>query len=370
MNNIKLLIFDEEDLTKTLAESFCADLSFGCTIERYNEFSAPLVEDVQEDKIIVVNVNKLNSVLLKSISELSTDKRNNFIVISNDRSTDLHVQALRAGAKDFLLKPLVKHDFIYTIQKIYKENILKQDKGNFSKVYTASSKESGQGKTVFLINLAKELADMSGEKVLLIDFNNSINDVSFLLNLDISHNTNYYFNKLNEQNAENLISHLPNYKNSSLYVMANGFNRNENDKIDVLQFDKSLALLKQKFKYIFIDRDFTDEKNNENVIRVSDIVFYLMPPSPADAMKVQSDLEIFYKHKEIRLIINTFGNKEEPKVEKIKETLGREVFARIPKNFMAVGVSVNTRKTLKEISPELDIVKAYSKIAKSIINRD
>lgn len=370
MANVKLLIFDEEDLTKTLAESFCQDLSFICGIEKYNEFSAALIEDVKEDKIIIVNVNKLNSDILKSISKLSVNKKNNFIVISYDNSTDLRVQALRAGARDLLSKPLIKHDFIYCIQKIYKINILQKNKINSAKVYTASSKEPGEGKTLFLINLAKELADMSGEKVLLIDFNNSLDDISFLLNIEIVYNANYYFNNINDENTAKLLSCLPRYKNSSLYIMANGFIRNENDKLNIQKFDESLSLLKKKFKYIFIDRNMADGKINDNVIRMSDVVFYLMPPATAESINVQADLGCFYSNKKVRLVINKYENRDEQKVEKIKEDLGREVFAKIPKNFMAMGSAVNNKKTLKEISTELDIVKVYSKIARFIINRD
>ncbi len=370
MSNVKILIFDEEELTKTLLESFLNELSFSYSVEKFNEFSEFLIQDIKEDKIIIVNINKLNLGILKSISVLSSDKKNNFIVISYDNSTDLHVQALRAGAKDFLLKPLVKNNFIYSVRKIYQNDILKQHHSHLAKVYTASSKEKGQGKSLFLINLAKELADMSGEKVLLIDFNNSIDDISFLLNIEIVYNANYYFNNIKKENADKLLSYLPRYGNSSLYVMANGFVQKENDKLNLFRFDEALVLLKQKFKYIFIDRDIADEKINDNVIRMSDIVFYLMPPIQSGIEKVQSDLGIFYKNKRVRLIINKYENKDEQKIQQIKEELRREVFAKIPKNFMAMGLAINNKKTLKEVKPNLDIVKAYSKIAKFIINRD
>lgn len=370
MDSVKIIVFDEEELTKTLIESYLKELTFSFKLEKYNEFEEGFLKDSDENKIIVVNINKLNNSILNVIEKYSAVKKNNFIVISYDNSTDLHVQALRAGAKDFLLKPLIKSDFVYAIQKIYKKEVLALNKTKNGKVYTAVSLDSGMGKTSFLINLAKEIADASGEKVLLIDFNNDINDLSFLLNVDITYNTIHYMNNLTEQNADELLAKVPTYKNSTLHIMANGFLRKGKDKVAIQKVDAALSVLKKHYKYILIDKDLFDQELEKELTRLSDVVFFLISPMMSSMERIKSALEILYENKQVRLILNKYEQKNVDKLEQIQSYLGREISWVIPKNFMVSGTALNNSKTLKEVAPNLDIVQAYIQLAKNIISRD
>ena len=370
MDELRILVFDDEELTKTLIESYLKELTFPYTLEKYNDFDESFICDDNLNKIIIVNINKYNISVLDSISKLSQFKKNKFVLISNDNSTDLNVKSLRAGAQDFLPKPLVKSDFVYVIQKIYKKEFMEYSKSSNGKIYTAISVERGMGKTTFLINLAKEIADASGEKVLLIDFNNDINDLSFLLNVDITYNTIHYMNNMTQENADNLLSKVSKYKNSSLYVMANGFLRKGGEKISVRNIDSVLNILKQHYKYIFLDLDPNEDAVERELVRLSDYVFVMMNSLISSLEKLKTFIEVIYKSKNIRLVLNKYEQKNVEKLEEIQSFLGREIFWVIPKNFMATGTALNNSKTLKEVSPNLDIVQAYIQLAQKIISRD
>lgn len=370
MDELRILVFDDEELTKTLIESYLKELTFPYTLEKYNDFDESFIYDNNLNKIIIVNINKYNTPVLDSISKLAQSKRNKFVVISNDNSTDLNVKSLRAGAQDFLPKPLVKSDFVYVIQKIYKKEFMDSSNSSNGKIYTAISIEKGMGKTTFLINLAKEIADASGEKVLLIDFNNDINDLSFLLNVDITYNTIHYMNNMTQENADNLLTKVSRYKNSSLFVMANGFLRKGGEKISVRNIDRVLNILKQHYKYIFLDLDPNDDAVERELVRLSDYVFVMMNSLISSLEKLKTFIDVIYKSKNIRLVLNKYEQKNVEKLEEMQSFLGREIFWIIPKNFMATGTALNNSKTLKEVSPNLDIVQAYIQLAQKIISRD
>ena len=370
MDELRIFVFDDEELTRTLIESYLKELTFPYTLEKYNDFDESFISDENFNKVIIVNINKYNISVLEAISKLSQFKNNKFVVVSNDNSTDLNVKSLRAGAQDFLPKPLVKSDFVYVIRKIYKKEFMEFNKNLNGKVYTAVSVEKGMGKTTFLINLAKEIADASGEKVLLIDFNNDINDLSFLLNIDIFYNTIHYMNNLTEENVDQLLSKVPSYKNSSLFVMANGFLRKGGEKINVRKIDDVLNILKRHYKYIFLDIDPTDDAVERELVRLSDYVFVMMNSMISSLEKLKNFLEIMYKSKNVKLILNKYEAKNVEKLEEIQTFLGKEIYWVIPKNFMATGTALNNSKTLKEVSPNLDIVQAYVQLAQRIISRD
>lgn len=370
MEKVNVLIFDEDEITKTLVESYLKELTFPFELYKYNEFDEHIIPNNGTYNIIIVSIGRSNNAILKKISELSRNKKNKFIVISNDGSTDLHVKVLRTGSKDFLLKPIKKSDFLYSIQSIYKLEINRtQKKAGNSTIFSVTSVESGIGRTTFAINFAKELADASGEKVLLIDFNNNTNDISFLLNLDIQTNTSSYMNKLTKENAQSLLQHLNIYGNSTLYIMANGFSRNEETRVDVRNVYNSLQILKENFKYIVIDINQYHDKLYEEVMSHSDVVWLIAQPTVLTFEKIKTAMATTSVRKNVRIVLNKYEKKHESNVETFQAIVGRQIYCRIPKNFMAVGTAQTKTKTLKEVSPEMDIVRAYSSLAKHIASK-
>ena len=367
MDKVNFIIFDEEEITKTLVESYLKELTFSYQIQKFNEFDESVFWDNGLYNIVIVNISKNNLSVLEKIEEFSKNKKNKFIVVSNDNSTDLHVKVLRVGAKDFLMKPLKKSDFLYSIQTIYKVEIMNtpQKKSN-STIFVATSLDKGTGKTTFVINLAKELADASGEKVLLIDFNNTTNDISFLLDVDILMNTSSYINKLTNENAPKLLSKLARYQKSNLYVMANGFTHTEDSKVDVRNVYNAFQILKEHFKYIVIDLDKENEKLRDEVVANSDVVWVLTNPSLQAFEKIKAKIDSSILRKNVRVVLNKYEKKYETSLESFQEALGKQIYCKIPKNIIAIATAQSKMKTLKEVSPEQNIVKAFMSLAKHI----
>lgn len=370
MDKVNVLIFDEDEITKTLVESYLKELTFSFDVKKYNEFDENIITNNAGYNVIIVNVGRSNSNVLQKISELSKNKRNKFIVVSNDSSTDLHVKVLRVGAKDFLLKPIKKSDFLYSIQSIYKMEIMGgQNKKGGSTVFSVTSVDKGVGKTTFAINFAKELSDASGEKVLLIDFNNTTNDVSFLLNIDILLNTTYFMNKMNKNNAASLLSRLSRYEKSNLYVMANGFSRSEETTVDIRNIYNVLQLLKEHFKYIVIDINSEHDKLYSEVMSNSDIVWLVAQPSVPMFEKIKSAMTVSTVRKNVRIVLNKYEKRHEANLETFQAIIGKQIYCRIPKNFIAVGSAQSKTKTIKEVFPEVNIVRAYVSLAKYIASK-
>ncbi len=369
MENLKIIVFDEEELTRTLIESYLQDLTFPYSFEKYNEFDEHFIDfSTDENKVIIINVNKYNSDILNKIADLRSYK-NNFIVISYDKSANLSVKAFRNGAKDFLLKPLIKSDFLYAVQTIYKKTVSSEINNKKSKIYTASSYDKGEGKSTFLINLAKETADISKEKVLLLDFNDFPDNIKSILDTDISLNTNDFIKTFEERKNEDIISKIPAYNNSSLYVITSGFQEIGNKKYSDESVVKIINMLKQHFKYIFIDKNIDNSDLKMKIDAVSDIIFFVINTNSANIEKMKNNLNN-YDERKLIFVCNKYEEKEEIKLEKIKSAAEKEIKIKIPKNIISMNTALREHKTLKEIEPELDIVGVYSEIANYIIKRD
>ncbi|MBE7705487.1 MAG: hypothetical protein E7Z90_06750 [Cyanobacteria bacterium SIG29] len=368
---VQIILFDEEDLSKTLIESYLKEVTFSYKVAKFNEFQPALIPNDNDKKIIIVNVNKTNNKVLSEISKLSQNKNNLFLLISYDKSADLQVNVLRTGAKDFLFKPLIQADFINSLMKIYNTEIKKNPDNSKSMVYSVLSIEPSVGKTTFSFNLAYELAELSKEKVLLVDFNNDINDLNSMIDVQINFNTPYYVNKLTKENAQELLSKVPRYKKSSLYVMANGNYRNSESNVDEGKIANFLEVVKKHYKFIIIDVDSASVEQTSELIDGSDLSYFVIIASLTSIGEVKKYLDKNFYCKMVRVILNKLNfKKDEPLINQIEQKLQRQIFYKIPKNILVTSAASENRSSFKEVAPKLDIVRAYDEIAQHMINKD
>ena len=182
MDEVKILIFDEEELTITLIEKYLNEVIFPFKLEKYSVFNSKLINEF-ENQIVIFNLNKFNLDCLESISKLSKRENVKFIAISYDFCTDIQVKAIKAGVSDYLIKPIIKQDFIYCINQIHKNVFMNSESRNNNQIYSVISMKENEGKTTFTINIAKETADLSNKNVLIIDIINSEKNIADTLNI-------------------------------------------------------------------------------------------------------------------------------------------------------------------------------------------
>lgn len=364
---INIILFDEEETTQILIENYLKELTFSYDFKKYNEINFSMLPQNTKN-IIIININSSNISELEEIKKYSANKNNLFIVISYDKTADINVTAIRAGAKEFLVKPLIKNDFINTLQKL--KNILITDKKEAPKCTTSliMSVAKGVGKTFFAFNTAKEVADISKEKVLLIDFNNDLNDLGSKLNMDFVYNTSFIIKEIAKGNFD-ILRKINKYPNSSLYIMANGvFCNNINVTPEIIE--AFFANIKKHFRYIFIDIE-PDAENNKIITKNSDSIYAILTPDIEMFSKAFSTIQYNFKGKRVRYILNKFNeNKEAELISKLEDIINKQIFLRIPLNYMATNAASSSGKTLREISPKLDVVEKYLRLANYIATRE
>ena len=366
---IKILLFDTDDTSKVLIENYIKELVFDCSFSKFNELEEELIPNDNTKKVIIVNLtpNNNNSTLAK-IKKLSENKNNYFIIISYEKSADLHVKAIRAGAKELLYKPVIKADFIYAIQQFYRKEIVKNNESKSSSISLFLSTDKGCGKTFTALNIAKEIADITKEDTLLVDFNNNLNDISSRLNIQFEYSTPYIID--NAPKHDFIIkSNVHQYKKSNLYLMGTGVFR-YNYTFDQKTFNKFLFKLQKEFRYIVVDANSKMSSENNQLIRFARNIFFVEEPELSMFDALITRFNLLLEDKRTKIILNKYSkNKQEKLLEKLIETIGKNIYIKIPKNHIATSSSIANFQTLKEISPNLDLVEVYNKIAKDIIKK-
>ena len=369
MENINIILFDNDELTRTVIESYLKETTFVYKLYKYDKFDEKLIPDNGFINFIFVNIGLSNAEDLNTISKLSSKQENLFVVISNDTSTDIHVKSLRAGAKEFISSPPVKSEFLKVVNSFYNKEVQNKAGENMTKVYTIISPESGIGKTFFLVNVAKEVADVTKEKVLIVDFNNNINDISIMLDINSKYNTSFILGNITESTAQSYMENIQKYKNSSLYIMANGMYTNS-VHIQENKLKLFLSEAKKTYKYIFFDLDPELTPINELVLKSSDYIYCLLDTKLNYAEKIKNEFLSKNLYGKVKFIINKYRQRDIDRIKEIETVLEKQAYKKIPQSAMSASVSMQNGKTLKEINPDIDIVKIFESIAQDIVNKD
>ena len=246
---IDTVIIDSENTSKELMLNYLNDIEDINIMQQFNDILTAqdyIIEN--RPSLVIVDITKKTNFSLDIISKITNAIKNiKIIVLSYDTDSNTVIKALRAGAREFLIKPLIEKDFIDAVSKM-KDLVL----GNINdttkcKVITTFSNKGGIGKTSLAVNLAMEIANLTKEKVALIDLNMQMGDVTTFLNIDPSFDTSYVINNLDRIDESFLLTTLEQYNKTSLYVLA--------DPPDIEQAEiitsEDISTLKEKMPQVY-----------------------------------------------------------------------------------------------------------------------
>lgn len=376
MNKIDLIIIDKEDVSKTLIENYLKNVDFVNEIKSYSsiEETAFLLETTIPSVVVIdISANSKETLdFVKKVSE--SNPLCKIILISYNLSTNFIVDALRSGAKDFLAKPLIREEIVGIIKKINETFSDNKNSVGKSTVISAFSNKGGLGKTTVAVNLAKELAEITKEKVVLVDLNMHLGDVTAFLDINPNYDIKYIIDNLQNASEDFLLGTLEQYKGTNLYVLADSPYREPSEEISGKQLKNLLNELKKTFSYIILDCSSSIDSKTTSVFDESDLILFITTANLPTLRNCQRCLDLFdkmgYSDDRLKLVLNRYINNEDYTVEDVETTLNKNIFWKIPNNYFAVIGSINKGLTLQELNPTSNVTQNFRELAQEIINRE
>lgn len=368
----KVFIIDREDISKTLIENYLKDVDFVASVGAFSEVEEVLDEISDNDNnILIVDVsNDSVDVLGKIKSILAEHKSCKIVAVSYNVSANFIVETLRSGAKEFLGKPLIKEEVIKAIKKA--ADIVDYDNNSESKgkVISAFSNKGGLGKTTVAVNLANQLAEIYKEKVVLVDLNMHLGDVTAFLDINPTYDIKYIVDNIDKADEDFLLSTLEQYKSSKFYVLADSPYRESSSEITTKDISNLLNTLKKTFAYVIVDISSNIDPKATTVFDESDLILFITVANLPTIRNCQRCLELFdklgYSDEKVKIILNRFINSEDYKVEDIEAAINKKIFWKIPNNYFTVIEAVNKGITLQELNPNANVTDNYRQLTQVV----
>jgi len=368
-NQIPTVIIDTEAQSIELIKLYLNELGY---IQVTGEFSDIIggYNAILEHRpsIVIIDISHKTELALDIISKISTNHKTcKIVVTSSGYSTETIIKAMRAGAREFLPKPLIKDDFVTAVNKIKEQVSGFHSEEKKCRIITTFSNKGGIGKTAIATNLALELANMTKERVALIDLNLQLGDITTFLDINPSFDISYVIQNLSRIDETFLLSSLEKYKETNLYVLADPPYLEQAEDITAEQISELFDVLKQAFSYIVVDTSANFDGKTITALDHSDLILLITIVNLPAIRNCQRCLELFerlgYEKAKTKIILNRFMENDEIKVEDVEDVLGKKVYWKIPNNYFTIMSAINKGIPVGLINADSNISKSYRELA-------
>lgn len=368
-NKTQTIIIDTQPQSIELLRLYLEELDYIEILGEFTDITAGY-NAILEGKpdVVIIDISKKTDVAFEVIRKISANLEEcKIIVTSSNYSTDTVVKVMREGTREFLPKPIIKENLIYSLNNLARQGNRADEQNQKCRIISTFSNKGGIGKTSIAANLALELANITKEKVALIDLNLQLGDITTFLGINPSFDISYVVKNLSRIDETFLLSTLEKYKDTSLYVLADPPYLEQAKDISPEQIGTLLDTLKQTFSYIIVDTSADFSEKTVTALDRSDLILLISIANLPAIRNCQRCLDLFtrlgYEKEKTKVILNRYMENDEIKAEDVEEVLGQKVYWKIPNNYFTIMSAINKGIPVGIVNPESNISQSYRELA-------
>ena len=303
-----------------------------------------------------------------NISMMARDFPSLYLVVLSDRTdSDLILRVIRAGAHDFLSKPVKEADLRSVAEKAAKlRSTRKESAGRGGKIISVFSNKGGNGTTTIVVNLADALFRLTGKKIAVVDLVLAHGDVTMFFNVNPSYSILDLAKNAEKADYDFLHTLLVRHA-SGVYILADPPLVEEAEQIAASQVREVLTTLRSMFDYIIVDTPHQFDERTLTALEMSDIILLVSLLNLPSLKNTQKCLELFnrigLRDERVRLLLSRYLPNDEIPKESIEGIMNCPVFSSIPNDYPTVISSINRGKLLSEIAPGKEVTRSFDQMA-------
>ena len=364
-NVLRLAIVDPQDETREALKSMLLGLDIvwlEAECSRY-EFFPDVITQTHPD----IGVVALDSDPEKGIQLLGTLRASMpecaLLVVSSSTDGQMILQAMRAGAREFLTLPLSGDDLTSALHRIREQKFGAGDGTDRDcEVIAIAGATGGVGTTSVAVNLGCMLASREGNSVALMDLDLAVGDADVFLDAI----PDYTLADVTQNIARldfTLLKRSLTKHSSGLYLLPRPVELQDMSIINGESIEKVIALLKGSFSHLIIDTSKTYSEVDMAAMRIADkimLVTQLDVPCLRNVVRLLLSFEQYDGLKEkVHVVVNRAGLESGPiSIRKARETIGCDIYAQLPNDYRTMVEVRNNGVPLFEQDPKAAITQA------------
>jgi len=280
-------------------------------------------------------------------------------------SADFVIQTIRAGAVEFLRRPVQRDDLAAALEKLLRLRRSSQRPARAGRITSVFSPKGGLGVTTLAANLAVCLAERSPGSTILIDLDTRQSDIATFLNLRPTYSVLDALESL-ERLDESLLHGLLTKHASGLFVLP-GPTRIERRQISAEQAQAALEIIRAYFDHVVLDLRHDFDPGTITALEASDTILYLTSLT-VSALRSGSAGLAALRHlglnlQRVKIVVMRDGTGEDVTLKHAQEALGLPIYARTPSDYATVVSSINSGRPVVTAAPRSQIAKNLRELA-------
>jgi len=290
------------------------------------------------------------------------------ICASPDTSSDLILQSMRAGAREFLRLPADARELATVVDRTAEFCVAhKEEPQKLGRTIAVFSSKGGCGNSFIAANLAAALE----EPTALIDLNLQAGDLDLFFGIK----PRFSIVDMIENRArldDSLISAYMTVHSTNLSVLPAP---RDTAAIDITagNIAEVLHVLRRRFSYVIIDPHHTLDSITLAALDQADDILLVSTLDVSAIRSAQRSIEIFdrlgYPRQKVRVIVNRWSKHIDLELQQVERFLGERVIGVVPNDYRAAVNSVNLGHPIIE-SQQSSLITAELKRVASIISGD
>ncbi|MCC6442950.1 MAG: response regulator [Armatimonadetes bacterium] len=366
---------EREQLRRTLFEQGIEVVGLAQDGQEALQMSLQLKPDVC---LIDADLSVLNGFQATELIVLGSPET--LVILISDRDDPAHLRdAMRAGARDCLARPVQPVLLLETIKKVYEveekrrspEFVSAIDPSRLPRTVSVTGAKGGIGKTTIAVNLAISLLQETRDRTVLVDFYTQFGDVGMMLNINPKRTITDLIPMLDELDADLLEDHMMVHE-TGLKVLLGAATPQPLDILTVHGIESILNILKRTYRIIVIDVPPILHAGTLYVLSHSHLV--VLVANLFDLTTI-NDTKMFYEalggsyisREKIKVILNRVSKQNRLQTTDVEKALGQPVSAHIPNDGRLVPTSINQGLPVTLSHPTAPVSQSLRSLARSFL---
>lgn len=299
--------------------------------------------------VLIADLDPNPPLVLECIRQLKDSSDIPVFALSKQSQGDVVLKALRAGVKEYLLKPINSEELSQALGRVSGIATKTRQPG---KLISMLGSCGGVGCTTLAVNLAVELADLAeGQMVAIVDLDFRFGHVATLLDVHGQH-TIADLCSTQEQLDSQVVKKALIKHESGVYVLRRPHHFSQAELITSAHCANVLASLQEMCAYVVVDGPTRQDVGGRNVLDAADynfMVLQLLVTSVRNADRMVQELSVQgFNTDRLSFVCNRLGRESSHlAVSQVEAILNRPMFAVITDDWKSVSSSINIGRPLK-----------------------